>query len=414
MKKLAYRETDVVVVGGGLAGVAAAVCAARNGARTALLERFGRLGGAATTSLVCTLMGGVSSDLVKEFDRRYRAVGNNLELLDIVCADMLQEAGAEIVLHCWAFDAMVEQGRVCGVRALSKQGMLDFHAKVTIDASADGDIALAAGAEYEMGRPKDGLLQPMSIMYCLGGVDKERGIQCWSEEHAHEARVPEGTWHEVVSRGCAEGKLPKNVTVIRLYDLPLPGERLVNATQINYVDGTKVEDLTRAELEGRRQALAIAEFIKQHVPGYENCYISRMPAAIGVRETRRFLGVDYLTRADLQTGRKWKTAIVRDAQFPLDTHNPDGGSQAEGFAAAVGDYDIPYGCLVPRKTDGLLLAGRIISGSHEAHASYRVQRITMAMGAAAGVAAAFAVRDGIEPRAVAVAGIQRSLGIVVA
>jgi hypothetical protein len=139
-----------------------------------------------------------------------------------------------------------------------------------------------------------------------------------------------------------------------------------------------------------------------------------MPATVGVRETRRILGVRYLTRDDCIRGRKWPDAVVRGAQFPIDIHNPAGSGQAEGegaqgSAAAVKPYDIPYGCLVPRQLDGLLVAGRCISGSHDAHASYRVQCIAMALGAAAGAAAAVALKQGVLPRNVDVSQVQKVL-----
>ena len=200
--------------------------------------------------------------------------------------------------------------------------------------------------------------------------------------------------------------------MIRLYEGPRD-ERTVNATQVNYVDGTDVEDLTKAEYEGRHQAVQILKFLRKHAPGYNNAHISCMPAAIGVRETRRFLGMEYLTKADLLSGRKWDTAVVRDANFVVDIHNPDGAGQADGLAETVKPYDIPYGCLVPRGVDGLLLAGRCISGSHEAHASYRVQRIVMAIGAAAGVAAAVAAKAGKQPREVDATRIQQILDVSV-
>jgi hypothetical protein len=410
-KDLTFRKVDVLVVGSGTAGVAAAVCSGRGGERTLLVERYGRLGGAATTNLVCTLFGGVESDFVREFEQRCEKVGRNWELTDLICAEMLQEAGVEILLHTWAFEAVMQGRRVVGVRALSKQGMLELRAKVVVDATGDGDIAFSAGAAFEIGRERDGLLQPMSVMYCLGGVDKERALLCGSEEAARKATVPEGTWHDVVHRGGAAGELPENITVIRVYESPLPGQRLINATQVNYVDGTRVEDLTRAELEGRRQAVTVTEFLRRHAPGYEQCFISRMPAAVGVRETRRFLGREYLTQEDLLSGRKWSTAIAREAFFPIDIHNPTGGGQAEKTARKVRHYDIPYGCVVPREVNGLLLAGRTISGSHEAHASYRNQRITMAVGAAVGTAAAIAARREIEPRDVPAREIQKRLNI---
>jgi len=203
------------------------------------------------------------------------------------------------------------------------------------------------------------------------------------------------------------------VTVVRVYESRMPGERIVNATQINYVDGTRIADITRAEIEGRRQALVVHDFLRSHAPGYEHSHISHMPASVGVRETRRFRGEHYLEVQDLLAGRKWPSAIVRNASFPVDIHNPKGGGQAEKTAARVRPYDIPYECLVPLQVDGLLLAGRCISGSHEAHASYRVQRIMMAVGAAAGAAAALSYKAGVEPRALDPTLVQSALGLEV-
>ncbi len=409
-----FRDVDVLVAGGGPAGVAAAVNAARAGARTLIVERYGRLGGAATTGLVGPLMGGACSDFVDEVQRRFDATGQDWERLDLLYADMLLEAGAEILLHTWAFEALIDGGRVCGVRAVTKQGLLAMGAKVVIDATADADIAHSAGAACEMGRDDDGLLQPMSIQYRIGGVDKGRGLLCGGEHQALKVTVPEGVWRDVVLRARDAGELPQTVGVVRLYEAPNPGERIVNATQVNHVDGTRVEDLTRAELEGRRQAFAVTEFLRRHAPGYEGCYIVQMPTAVGVRETRRLVGVERLGREDLVSGRKRRSAVVRDASFVIDIHNPNGVGQAHGFAETVKPYDIPYGCLVPREVDGLVVAGRCISGSHEAHASYRVQRIVMAIGAAAGVAAALAATEAVLPREVAVDKIQRGLNLEVA
>ncbi len=143
-----------------------------------------------------------------------------------------------------------------------------------------------------------------------------------------------------------------------------------------------------------------------------------MPAIVGIRETRRILGTAYLTKEDLMNGRRWPDAIVKAAKFSMDIHNPAGSGQAEnrsddqqGKPTSVQPYDIPYGCLVPKEVDGLLTAGRCISGSHEAHASYRVQCIAMATGAAAGAAAAVSVKKNIKPRDIDVTKVQKILGI---
>lgn len=412
----AYR-TDVLVCGGGPSGMAAAVLAARQGCKVLLVERYGRLGGMAVHGLVGPLMGGVQSPFVDEVLRRIGGRHADPNRLDVEYATLIQEAGAKLLLHAWIIQASGEPGQVSGVVLASKQGLLRVEASVVVDATGDGDVAFSAGAEFEQGRPGDGLMQPMSIMYHIAGVDESSAFTCGSEEEARSLRLPDGTWEEIVTRGQKTGELQATIGVIRLYRTQRPGERIVNATQVNNVDGTKVEDLTRAELEGRRQALQVVTFLQKHAPGYGQAYITRMPAVIGVRETRRFLGLQQLTRGDVEQGKRWPDAVVRGASFPIDIHNPLGSGQAEGqdqgvqgAAARAKPYDIPYGCLVPRKIDGLLLAGRCISGTHEAHASYRVQCIAMAIGAAAGAAAALATAERCQPRAVPAEQVQKLLG----
>ena len=402
---------DVLVCGGGPAGVAAATMAARQGVRVLLVERYGRLGGMAVHALVGPLMGRSESPFVGEVLKRIGGVHASPETLDLEYAGLVQEAGGGLLLHAWAAETLRDGNRVVGVRLLTKEGFLRVEAEVVVDATGDGDIAAGAGAAFEQGRPGDGLLQPVSIMYRIGGVDTARGLLCGSEEQARVTKVPGGTWEAVVHKGQADGELPPAVGVIRVYRSCYAGERVINATQINGVNGLRVEDLTRAELEGRRQAKQVLEFLRRHAPGHESAYLSAMPAAVGVRETRRFLGEQTLARSDVVSGRKRDDAVVRDASFPIDIHNPAGGGQAEGTAAKVKPYDIPYGCLVPKGVDGLLLAGRCISGSHDAHASYRVQLIAMAIGSAAGAAAAIAVRKGVAPRAVDAGDIRRQLGL---
>ncbi|MBN1488331.1 MAG: FAD-dependent oxidoreductase [Phycisphaerae bacterium] len=400
---------DVVVCGGGPAGIAAAVMAARQGAKVLLVERYGRLGGMAVHALVGPLMGGVHSAFVEEVLKRIGGRHPDPDRLDIEYAALGEEAGVHILLHAWVLGAVVEDGCVKSVRLGTKQGFLRVAASVFVDATGDGDVAALAGAAFEMGRPGDGLLQPASIMYRIGGVEPDKAILCGSEEQALEVRTPAGTWHDVVVKAQVDGELPPEIGVVRLYRAHRPGEQIVNATQVNRIDGTRPIDLTRAELEGRRQAYRVLDFLRKHAPGYEHAYIAAMPAVIGVRETRRILGVDYLTREDVVLGRERPDAVVRRADFVIDIHNPTGPGQAEGFARKVKPYDIPYGCLVPRTLDGLLLAGRCISGSHDAHASYRVQCIAMATGAAAGTAAGLAAKEGAKPRDIEPSTIQNAL-----
>ena len=216
------------------------------------------------------------------------------------------------------------------------------------------------------------------------------------------------TWEAVVQEEITAGKLPPEVGVIRLYPGRNESVAVVNATQVNGLFGVKSEDLTRAEITTRRQAMQIVDVLRRRLPGYEKCFIAEMPAVVGVRETRRFEGVDRLTTEDVLTGRKRPDAVARKCSFVIDIHNPTGAGQADGRgqdavtggARRVKPYDIPYGALVPKKVDGLLFCGRCLSASHEALASCRVMGNAMATGVGAGAGAAYAIQHGIEVRQV--------------
>lgn len=410
---------DVLVCGGGPAGVAAALAAGRQGRKVLLVERYGRLGGMAVQAMVGPLMGVVRSAWVDEIIKRIGGRAIDYEFIDLKYAEMLQEAGVEIVLHAWAEETLCEGGRVTGVRLLTKQGRLTVRAAVTVDATGDGDIAHGAGAACEQGRgagatwKADGLVQPMTIQFRVGGVVDKESMEAKGGRKGY--KFPDGRrWSQVTLEALGRGELPPTVGMVRIYRSIRPTERVINATQINGVDGTNVKDLTRAELEGRRQAQVVLEFLRKYAPGFQQAWISGMPAVVGVRETRRVLGLSYLKAEDLLAGKKWPDAVVRDVDFQIDIHNPDGYGQAQGISKEhptgrdpkVKPYEIPLGCLIPKEVRGLVVAGRCISGSHEAMASYRVQVIAMGTGIAAGATAALAAEKKIEPREVDVKAVQ--------
>jgi len=406
---------DVLVCGGGPAGIAAGLMAARQGSRTLLVERYGRLGGMAVQALVGPLMGSVQSVWVDGILEHLGGRKVDYEFVDIRYADLLAEAKADFLLHASVAAPICEGNRVTGVRLLTKQGVIDVMAKVTVDATGDGDVACGAGAEYDQGRgagptwEADGLCQPMTIMFRVSGVVDQETMEATRGRKRY--RFPDGrTWNEVTEDAHANGELPPTVGFIRTYTSQREDQRIINATQVNGLNGLDVRDLTKGELEGRRQVKPILEFLRKRAPGFQNAYVSGMPAVIGVRETRRIRGVGHLTINELLEGRTSDTAVVRGASFPVDIHNPSGIGQAMGHYPGqdpeVNPYDIPYGCLVPKSVDGLLTAGRCISGTHEAMASYRVQVIAMATGVAAGTAAALAARQDVQPRDLDVKQVQ--------
>lgn len=408
-------SVDVLVCGGGPAGIATALMAARQGCSTLLVERYGRLGGMAVQALVGPLMGTVQSAWVDRILERIGGRRVDYEFIDLRYAELLEEANARFLLHASVYAPLCQDNRVTGVKLLTKGGTVVVQAKVTVDATGDGDVAFLAGAGYDQGRgagpswQADGLCQPMSIMFRVSGVNHPETME--ANGGRHEYHFSDGrTWNQLTEEACARGELPPTVGFIRTYASRRDDERVINAVQVNGLDGTNARDLTKAEMEGRRQVQPILEFLNKHAPGFQNAYVSGMPAVIGVRETRRIHGLERLTLDDVQTGRKSDTAVVRGVSFPVDIHNPSGIGQAMGHYPGkdpeVQPYDIPYGCLVPEKVNGLLTAGRCISGTHEAMASYRVQVIAMATGIAAGTAAALAARQNMEPREINVKNVQ--------
>ena len=245
-------------------------------------------------------------------------------------------------------------------------------------------------------------MQPTTLMFKVGGVDMEKAVFPESFEtlvHTEKGEL----------QALAREKLPSPAGHVLLYRSTIPGIVTCNMTNVTGIDGTKAEDLTKAEFICRKQMLPIVNFLKEYVPGYENCYIKSSGTTLGVRETRRVKGDDCVTDAYVEQGLHSPDVVVHNAWFLIDIHNPAGGGQAEGFAQPAQPYDIPYGALLPAGLEGLLTAGRCISGSHRAHASYRVMAICMAMGQAAGIAAALASAQKTTPRALGAATVQQKL-----
>ena len=401
---------DVIVAVGGPAGSGAGYMAAKRGARTLVLEKSGRLGGMAVSALVSPFSVCTDSPAVSHVAGRIGLANSvDFHMADVRAFDLLREAGADVMLHADVIGPVMDGDRVTGVKVNCAEGVREFHAKVVIDATGNGIVAAAAGVPYEEGRAGDGLVQPMSIMFTVCGFDPEKRFLCFSEEDARSKRciVAGKTWERIVCDEIAAGRLPPEVGVIRLYPGTTKDLVVVNATQVNGLFGSRSADLTKAEIAARKQASRIVDVMRRHLPGHGNARIADMPAVVGVRETRRFEGVDRLTTEDVLSGRRRDDAVARRCSFVMDIHNPSGAGQAHGRdksvtggARKVKPYDIPYGALVPRKIDGLLFCGRCISASHEALASCRVMGNAMATGIGAGAAAAEAVKKGIDVRSV--------------
>ena len=417
-------QYDVIVVGGGPGGIGAAVAAARQGAHTALLERGGVVGGMLTAGQVQPILGSVApgsfyDEVVSLLSRGHEDMPpvnthNGVEVqVDPEQAKerllrLLIDSGVEVYLHTPVVEVLVEEDRVTGVLSGSAVGLQEFRASVIIDATGDGSAAAMAGAEFEIGRESDGRCQPATIEFIVDHLDPKRAISCWGGSDP--VKLPDGReYRQVCKEAAASGELPSNVTIVRLHQTYYADERNVNATQANGFDTLSPTDEARAQLLLREQIDMIVAFLRKHAPGFENCRVKSSGATIGVRETRRITGMDRVEDIDVETGRKRPDVVVHNAWFLIDIHNPAGGGQAEKFAQPAQPYDIPYGALVARDLDGLMMAGRCISGTHRAHASYRVMAICLAIGQAAGTAAALSVKHNCSPRQLKASLVQEAL-----
>ena len=410
------RHYEVVIVGAGPAGIAAALTCARGGVSTALIERYGCVGGGLTSMYVRPLLGSVKNmNIGREIERRLCAnqdFMSPVESAKCVLTEMLCEAKVDVYLQTPVISAEVHNGRITAVYAVNRGLELRFTADQFIDATGDGDMAALSGCEIAYGRDGDGLIQPVSIMFTIEGVSPDQHLLCGHEEDYQQ--LSNGREYlDVCHKACASGELPPSVNIVRLYSTGHSGERMVNATQMNRVNPLDPTALFAAECELRRQIRQIVAFLKNNIPGFENIRVNGSSTTLGVRESRRVMGEYVLTGEDLIAGRQFDDAIVHGANFPIDIHNPDGAGQSEteGCPHQAQDYDIPYRCLCPRGIDNLLTAGRCISGDHRAHASYRVMRICMAMGHAAGAAALLCLNGGITTRQVPIRELQNMVNI---
>jgi hypothetical protein len=429
---------DVVVCGGGPAGIGAAIAAARSGAKTLLLERYGFLGGNMTFGLPFfvfhsfngeKIIDGVPQEFVDRLIEHRGCLGHitcpptahhatytliDSEMVKYVSQEMVLESGADILLHSYLIGPLVRDSKVQAIEFVNKSGKQTIEGRVFIDATGDGDLAARAGAEFAKGRESDGYMQAMTMEMKIGNIDMERATD-WLNEDLTIGRRP---WEKTpaIIRGQGdfgafealvkeEGLFPDEKHKI-WFNSFRDGEMNINTTRVVGKDGTDGYDMTQAEIEARRQVVRVYEFLRKYVPGFENSHLISTPAQIGVRETRRIVGDYVLSEDDIIEGRRFSDAIARGC-YPIDIHNPMHWEIR--FVKDGGAYDVPYRCLTPKGLRNVLVAGRCISTTHYAHGSTRVMALAMAIGQAAGCAAALSVNAGSDTRAIDVDALRREL-----
>jgi glycine/D-amino acid oxidase-like deaminating enzyme len=415
----AAADVDVLVAGGGSAGCVAAIAAARTGARVLLVERHGSLGGIGTGVLDTfygfytpgpntRVVGGIAQEVVDALTaagaafirpNTYGAGGGvtySPEALTMLWDELVIGSGADVLLHATAIDTVLDAaGNVTDVLLATRNGLLRASASVVVDCTGDADICARAGAGYdgaETGEP----VQALTTTFRVANVDTERARSFPKEE-----------LFELMARAASSGayELPRQEGSI--HRTPVDGVSLANMTRVEGVDPTDVRQLSRAEMDGRRQVGEYVRFLRDLVPGYGNARLVGLSTHIGVREARRIHGEYRLTADDVLGARRFDDAIAR-CGAPIEDHS-GGTDTVWRYIPGNGVYDIPLRCLLPKGLGNVIVAGRCLSATHDAHASARSIAQCMAMGQAAGTLAALSSAARTAPRRVDVELLQRHL-----
>lgn len=431
-------EVDVLVVGGGPAGIIAAQAAASDGLNVALIDNRSFVGGNMTIGLpILGFLGQKGNQIIKGLPQKFI---DKLKLLDAAsehrpcplhmsltlvepeavkntALKVLADAGVQVLLYVFAAGVVMEGDELKGVIIESKSGREAILAKTVIDCTGDADVAFKAGVPCEQGNDLGGV-QPPTLMFCLSGVDTEKLRMSIAEEPRTYLTdfIPAEYFGQnnqfivvglrsLIAKARDDGfNLPVERTI--LITGLREGEVWVNMSRVSGVDGTNPASLTYGEIEGRKQVEEIQRYLQEYVPGFENSFFSKMAPFLGIRETRRIVGEYVMTADDILSCQRFDDAIAV-ASYPLDIHHPEGGGCTLTWC---GDsYDIPYRSLVPLGVKNLLVAGRSISTTHEAMSAIRVMAPCMAMGEAAGRAAKLAVRHGVTPSEVDINELREEL-----
>ncbi|MDR0719607.1 MAG: FAD-dependent oxidoreductase [Treponema sp.] len=415
MKHTVYKETieipvmgnfDVIVVGGGPAGIASALAASRHGMHVLVVESYGFLGGMWTMGMVVPFFdqenkGGICYEIVGALNalNMIKVAGPDMWAFDIeqmklLLDRMLLKEDITLLFHTHFTTPIIENGKIMGIVVENKNGRSAYNARIVIDCTGDGDVAARAGVPFEIGRPEDGSTQPMTLMFQMSNVAY---VQDYYKYHHY---VDNELIQKLQDAMVRAGVMNYQFNYLRPCIIPVPGiyTSICQATHIRNLSAINSEDLTQAELQGREEVNKLFHLFKTYMPEFTHAHIDTSGPHIGIRESRRIMGEYKLTIDDIEQSRQFDDGICT-VTFWVDIHQPDGDNQSKQYGKLLQPhYQIPYRCLVPLNVENLLIAGRCISGSFEAHASYRVTGNCVAMGYAAGVAASICIKSNISPR----------------
>lgn len=467
MKELTFElnktlSTDIVVAGGGVAGCAAALAAARNGAKVMLIESGGVLGGQAGIGIVTPLdaigtrSGKSFGGLVKEFcddieaegekycfndepEKKHFSLGSP-HITKYVLLKKLVEAGVDVRFHTTLVDAVLENGKLTGVVVHDKSGFSIINANSFIDATGDADLIAMSKADFSLGSEagvldslaghgmdkrhfsddkytgyqNERVMQPVSIFFIMGNVDVATAMKLNNKKLVFGdlgiTKERFENWKFAGSYGfeITDDRIPMPQGRVLVSRGPREDMAVINMSRVTGIDGSNADSLNEGEIKAQLQLIAIVDFLQTFIPGFENSYLIQSANTLGVRETRRLKG-RYVLSGDEAIRCAANEDRVARGSYMIDIHDPKGKSAAVGGDIKGEFYDIPFGCLVAKEYDNLLACGRCISADHVAHASTRIQGTCIMTGQAVGTAAALALKKGIEPANIEVAKLREKL-----
>ena len=397
------KKYDLAVIGGGFAGFAAAIAAAREGADVIIIEKSNALGGAATNCLVnpfmpyktkingepTALSAGIFAKIHQRLEERGAMRGETFleEELKYVLSEMVFEAGVSLLYHAYIFEVQKNNERIVSVSVATKQGKMQIEANYFIDATGDAQLAFLADCPTVLGRRPDNLCQPMTLCFRVGNADVEKFYASKPKLAAAHQKALEA------------GELINPRENILVFKSPIKNVLHFNTTRVVKKNPTDPLDVTEAEVLARRQVYEIYDFMKKHADGLEDSFLMMTAAEIGVRESRMIIGDYVLTEADCRAFTKFEDGIAA-CNYDIDIHNPEGSGTSHYYFPEGEFYTVPYRSLIPTGVTNMLVAGRCISSDHGAQASYRIMPTVCCIGEAAGSAIALAIKDSITVREV--------------
>lgn len=406
------KKYELAVIGGGFAGVAAALAAARAGVKALIVEKSNCLGGAAANCLVNPFMpywteidgrrvdlsSGIFREIHDRLEKRNAMMRESFleEELKYILNEMVEEANVDLLFHAYLSGVEKRDEQIASITVATKSGEMKIEADYFLDATGDAQLAYLAGCPTVLGREPDHLCQPMTLCFRVGNVDVERFFA--SREALKAAHA----------QSLAAGELINPRENILVFKTPIHNVLHFNTTRVVKMNPTSPEEVTAAEVLARKQVYEIYEFMKKHADGLEDSFLMMTAAEIGVRESRMIVGDYVLTEQDCRNCVKFEDAIAA-CNYDIDIHNPEGTGTSHYYFPAGEYYTIPYRALIPKRVSNMLVAGRCISSDHGAQASYRIMPVVCCIGEAAGAAIGLAVRNGCAVREINVKDLQSEL-----